>query len=139
MACDKGGRMKIRVLISLIVIATLCPVSLASVKAPAQKTRIVTVDHGAQDPTVSPDGAQIAVSIFGKIWVMFIAGGEARQITEGLGWDTHPARSPDGQFIAYSHQLPSGTDLVVRNLLTGTANTLYHTETSIGQISYHPK
>jgi hypothetical protein len=131
--------MKGVILISLIVIAALCPARSAPVKASAQKTRIVTVDHGAQDPAVSPDGAQIAVSVLGKIWVMFIAGGEARQITGGLGWDTHPAWSPDGQSLAYAHQLPSGTELVVRNLLTGGTNALYHTETAIGQIAYHPK
>ncbi|HKP86146.1 MAG TPA: amidohydrolase family protein [Blastocatellia bacterium] len=131
--------MKSRFLILLLLIATIGPVSFTSAKTPAQKTRILTVDHGAQDPTVSLDGAQIAASVFGKIWVMFIAGGEARQISEGLGWDTHPAWSPDGRFIAYAHQLPSGTDLVVRNLLTGGSNTLYHTEAAIGQIAFHPK
>jgi imidazolonepropionase-like amidohydrolase len=131
--------MKIRVFISLIAIIISSPLTFTSAKTPAQKTRVVTVDHGTQDPAVSPDGAQIAASIFGKIWVMFIAGGEARQITEGLGWDTHPAWSPDGQFLAYAHQLPSGSDLVIRNLITGGASTLYHTESAIGQISYHPK
>src|SRR6185503_8141066 len=132
--------MKRRISIILLLIATLNPVSLASAKTlEQQKTRIVTVDHGAQDPAVSLDGTQIAASIFGKIWVMFIAGGEARQISEGLGWDTHPAWSPDGRFLAYAHQLTSGTDLVVRNLLTGGSNILYHTEAAIGQIAFHPK
>src|ERR1044072_2314421 len=126
--------MKIRVFISLLAIIISSPLTFTSAKTPAQKTRVVTVDHGAQDPAVSPDAAQIAASTFGNIWVMFIAGGEARQITEGLGWDTHPAWSPDGQFLAYAHQLPSGTDLVIRNLITGGSNTLYHTESAIGQI-----
>jgi imidazolonepropionase-like amidohydrolase len=131
--------MKNRISILLLLAAMICPAGFTFAKKAEQKTRIITVDHGAQDPAVSLDGAQIAASIFGKIWVMFIAGGEARQITEGMGWDTHPAWSPDGRFLAYAHQLSSGTDLVVRNLLTGGSNTLYHTEAAIGQIEFHPK
>src|ERR1044072_6589041 len=131
--------LKNRIIVLFILGAMIRPVDFASAKTTQQKTTIITVDHGAQDPAVSLDGAQIAASIFGKIWVMFIAGGEARQITEGLGWDTHPAGSAHGHFLAYPHQLPSGTDLVIRNLITGGSNTLYHTESAIGQITYHPK
>jgi hypothetical protein len=133
--------MKRRLFILLTIIAILgsgLPAS-AATKSKPPRTRIVTVDHGAQDPAVSPDGAQIATSIFGKIWVMFIAGGEARQISEGLAWDTHPVWSPDGQSLAFAHQLPSGTELVVRNLTTGGTTTIYHTESGIGQIAFHPK
>lgn len=132
--------MKSRVLVLLLLIVTLGPINSTPAKTvEEQKTRVVTLDHGAQDPAVSLDGAQIAASILGKIWVMFIAGGEARQISEGLGWDTHPAWSPDGRFLAYAHQLPGGTYLVVRNLLTGASNTIYRTEAAIGQIAFHPK
>jgi len=133
--------MKRRLFILLTIIAILgsgLP-ALANTKSKPPRMRFVTVDHGAQDPAVSPDGAQIAASIFGKIWVMFIAGGEARQISEGLAWDTHPVWSPDGQSLAFAHQLPSGTELVVRNLTTGGTNTIYHTESGIGQIAFHPK
>jgi len=129
------------IFLSLIAILNSSLPAFAHAKARSKppKTRIVTVDHGAQDPAVSPDGAQIAASVFGKIWVMFIAGGEARQISEGLAWDTHPAWSPDGQALAYAHQLPGGTELIVRNLTTGSANTIYQTESGIGQIAFHPK
>lgn len=125
-------------LISLLLITQLLAVA-ASAQPFAQKTRTIIVDHGAQDPAVSPDGAQLAVSILGKIWLLPARGGNAQQLSEGFGWDTHPAWSPDGGFIAYAHQLPSGTDLIVRNLTTGNSTAIYHSEAEIGQITYHPK
>jgi WD40 repeat protein len=100
--------------------------------------RVLAVDHGAADPAVSPDGAHIAASILGKIWILPSSGGDARQISTGISWDTHPAWSPDGQFLAYSHELPSGTDLVIENLATGTSTIAYHSDQQIGAMQFTP-
>ncbi|HJQ23404.1 MAG TPA: amidohydrolase family protein [Blastocatellia bacterium] len=123
----------------LLLLASLLSAGVTLADAQTLRTRAVLVDHGAQDPAVSPDGAQLAVSILGKIWVLAARGGEAQQLSEGFGWDTHPAWSPDGRFIAYAHQLPSGTDLIVRNLTTGNSTAIYHSESEIGPVAYHPK
>ncbi|MFL6212758.1 MAG: amidohydrolase family protein [Blastocatellia bacterium] len=131
--------MKRWLLVSLLLLVTLILGGGTTANAEAQRTRNVVVDHGAQDPAISPDGAQLAVSVLGKIWLMSIKGGDAQQLSEGFGWDTHPAWSPDGQFVAYAHQLPSGTDLIVRNLTTGNSTAIYHTEAEIGQIAYPPQ
>ncbi|MGH7647795.1 MAG: amidohydrolase family protein [Gemmatimonadaceae bacterium] len=104
-----------------------------------QATRVVTISDGAADPAVSPDGSQIAVSILGKIWLVPAAGGDARQISYGITWDTHPAWSPDGQFLVYAHEDGYGSDLVVANLATGTSASLYHSDTSIGQSAFTTK
>lgn len=114
---------------------------LAAVSAyplPARQ-QTVEVDRGAMDPAVSPDGAYIAASILGKIWILPFEGGGARQVTTGIGWDRRPAWSLDGRFLAYAHQLPSGTSLVIHNLETGGAQFVYHTDFSIGQIAFDPK
>jgi hypothetical protein len=99
--------------------------------------RIAVVDHGARDPQISPDGSIIAVSILGKIWLLPSAGGEARQISYGVSWDTHPAWSADGQFLAYAQHLPSGSDVIVDNLATGTAVDIFHSSGEIGQIAFN--
>lgn len=130
--------MRRSLLASLLLFAALFAGAPIADAAP-QKTRAVLVDHGAQDPAVSPDGTQMAVSILGKIWLLSIKGGEAQQLSDGFGWDTHPAWSPDGQFVAYAHLLPSGAELIVRNLSTGNSTALYHSEVEIGQIAYNPK
>ena len=114
--------------------------AIASADAPAQQhDRVDTVSDGAADPAVSPDGAQIALSILGKIWIVPAGGGEARQVSNGISWDTHPAWSPDGQFLVYAHEDGDGSDLVVTNLATGTSAGLYHTDKQIGQTAFTPK
>ncbi len=56
---------------------------------------------GAADPTWSPDGKQIAFTLFGSIWVVDAEGGDARQVTASEGYHAHPAWSPKGDFIAF--------------------------------------
>ncbi len=120
------------------ILGILIPPAAAIQLFAALPVREVPVDIGAQNPNVSPDGSQIAAAILGKIWVVPVSGGDARQMTDGIGWDTHPAWSPDGRFLAYSHHLASGTDLVVLNIATRNSSFLYHTDAEIGEIEYAP-
>jgi imidazolonepropionase-like amidohydrolase len=122
----------------LAIICSIIFIALNISLVGGENERIVAVEKGAQDPAVSPDGTKIAVSILGKIWLVPAAGGAARQVTTGLGWDTHPAWSSDGQFLAYAHSLPEGTDLAVLNFSTGNTRTLSHVNFGLGQISFHP-
>jgi imidazolonepropionase-like amidohydrolase len=124
---------------------------LASSVAAAQ-SREVTVTEGFQDPTVAPDGTRIAFALYGKIWLVPTAGGDARQVTFGSGWDSHPAWSPDGRFIAYAHLRPGRAELVVHSLESGGERTLYVVNTDpseslslpleeqkeIGQMAWRP-
>jgi len=82
--------------IGLIAVAAGFALGVGAVEVQSQ----VTVDIGARDPAFSPDGSTIAVSILGKIWTLPAEGGTARQLTDGASWDTRPAWSPDGRFLA---------------------------------------
>lgn len=50
---------------------------------------------------VTPDGKQIVFDMLGDIFVVGIEGGEAKALTQDLGWNIHPSVSPDGQTIAF--------------------------------------
>ncbi len=51
---------------------------------------------------VSPDGRTIAFDLLGDIYLLPIAGGEARAIHSGLSWSMQPRFSPDGSEIAFT-------------------------------------
>src|SRR5581483_2004248 len=86
-----GGRtaMTWRVAASIAALATLFAAGRPAAMAPSDAAAI-SVDHGVEDPAVSPDGRRIAVSVLGKIFTMAASGGDAAMVDDGIGWDTHP-------------------------------------------------
>ena len=76
------------------------------------------VTRGATDPTWSPDGGELAFSLYGSIWRARAEGGTARQVSVSPGYHAHPAWSPDGKSIAYiAGQNPRGAFQKVRGRL----------------------
>ena len=51
---------------------------------------------------VHPDGSQLVFSILGDLYLLPIAGGEAKRITSGTAYDVQPRFSPDGKWIAFA-------------------------------------
>ena len=70
---------------------------------------------GPGDINFSPDGKEIcytavadkveATSTNGDLFIVPVAGGEAKLITKNQGFDGNPVYSPDGRYIAYHAQL----------------------------------
>ena len=50
---------------------------------------------------VSPDGRSIVTDILGDLYRIPIGGGEAQRLTSGMGFDSQPVASPDGERIAF--------------------------------------
>jgi dipeptidyl aminopeptidase/acylaminoacyl peptidase len=70
---------------------------------------------GPDDINFSPDSKEIcftavtdkveAISTNGDLFIVPVAGGEAKRITSNPGFDGNPVYSPDGRYIAYHAQL----------------------------------
>lgn len=125
-------------LLAALSIASSASAQSASAVPLGGGTRAETIERGAVDPALSPDGQQVAVSILGKIWVLPVGGGDATQVTTGTGWDANPAWSPDGRFIAFARNTRNGSVLMERNLATGADRSVLEVEGTLGQIQYHP-
>ncbi|MDX2029936.1 MAG: PDZ domain-containing protein [Blastocatellia bacterium] len=62
-----------------------------------------------REPAVSQ--TQIAFTYAGDLWIVDRAGGEARRLTSGVGEETSPQFSPNGQTIAFTGQYDGNTDV----------------------------
>jgi len=65
---------------------------------------------------VHPDGSKIAFDFMGDIYEMPINGGEAKQITDGMAFDSHPRYSPDGNSLLYVSDAHGADNLYFINL-----------------------
>ena len=63
---------------------------------------VVRGEKNAKFPSFSPDGKQVAFSLYGDLWILPSGGGFARRITLSDAFDTKPRWSPDGKWIAFS-------------------------------------
>ncbi|MEK7829467.1 MAG: protease, partial [Acidobacteriota bacterium] len=62
-----------------------------------------------QRPSLSK--TQIAFNFAGDLWIVAREGGEAKQLTTGVGIETAPIFSPDGATIAFTGQYDGNTDV----------------------------
>lgn len=61
-----------------------------------------TVDEGTWvSLDITPDGQTIVFELLGDLYTLPIAGGEATAITRGLGYDSQPRISPNGEYITF--------------------------------------
>jgi dipeptidyl aminopeptidase/acylaminoacyl peptidase len=94
---------------------------------------------GADDYAVSPDGREVcfarnddtvpALSTNAELYVVPVAGGEARKISGSPGYDGAPQYSPDGTRIAFHAQMRAGYEadrwrLMVHDRRTGATRNL---------------
>ena len=50
---------------------------------------------------VSPDGQQIVFDLLGDLYLLPIAGGEAKALTHSIAWEMQARFSPDGKKLSY--------------------------------------
>ncbi|PYX40917.1 MAG: amidohydrolase, partial [Acidobacteria bacterium] len=68
---------------------------------PTRKVEFTTDEGTWLSLDVSPDGKTLVFDLVGDLYTMPISGGEARKISNGMGFNNQPHFSPDGQLIAF--------------------------------------
>lgn len=67
---------------------------------------------------VSPDGETIIFDYMGNLFQMPIEGGKAEQLTRGMGFDSQPKFSPDGEKVAFISDRSGGENVWILDLET---------------------
>ena len=94
-----------------------------------------TTDEGSWlSIDVAPEGDSLVFDLLGDLYRLPIDGGEAIRITSGLGYDSQPVISPDGQQIAFISDRAGATNLWVANI-DGTDARQLSSERHAGMIS----
>ncbi|MFN0087810.1 MAG: PDZ domain-containing protein [Blastocatellia bacterium] len=98
------------------VIAILLFSSLGSLAFAQETPRLL------QRPSLSK--SHIAFAFAGDLWIVGREGGEAEQLTTGVGIETSPIFSPDGSQIAFTGQYDGNTDVFVMPATGGVPRRL---------------
>lgn len=64
---------------------------------------------------VSPDGKEIVFDMLGDIYIIPIAGGQAKILRSGLAFEVQPRFSPDGKKISFTSDAEGGDNIWVMN------------------------
>ncbi|MBN2384187.1 PD40 domain-containing protein [bacterium] len=79
---------------------------------------------GARKPALSADGSLICFSYLGDLWTVPVTGGTATRLTIHQGYDTNPAWSPDGQWLAFTSEREGNDDVYIMPARGGKAKRL---------------
>src|SRR5215469_14189201 len=71
------------------------------------------VSTGPLDPSWSPDGKWLAVSMHGDIWKVPVDGGLAIALTKGPAYHFEPAWSPDGRYVSFSEDINRNLEIAI--------------------------
>ena len=101
----------------LFLVSTGCSVVLA-------QTPKLTPQFAFAEPTISPDGREIAFVSGGDIWTVPTAGGEARLLVAHADNESRPLYSPDGKFLAFGSTRSGNGDVYLLTIDTGDLKRL---------------
>jgi Tol biopolymer transport system component len=81
---------------------------------------LVTPRSALSDPSLSPDGREIAFIAGGDVWTVATGGGVARLLVAHPATESRPLFSPDGRSLAFVSTRTGGGDIYVLDIASGT-------------------
>ena len=78
---------------------------------PARRLRFTTSEGSWISVDVAPSGDSLVFDLLGDLYLLPIEGGQARRLTEGMGFDSQPRFSPDGERIAFVSDRSGGENV----------------------------
>jgi Tol biopolymer transport system component len=99
--------------------ALAAPLLLCPAVASAQSGAAVAPRPALAEPSLSPDGREIAFVSGGDVWTVGADGGEARLLVSHPAAESRPLWSPDGRRLAFVSTRTGGGDVYVLELATG--------------------
>jgi len=89
-------------------------------------------------PSISPDGKQLAFSFQGDIWVSDMSGNDSKRLTIHEAYESNPIWSSDGKHIVFSSDRFGNDDLFKTAINGGTPERLTHHSASDSPYSITP-
>ena len=102
-----------------ILFLLLVTISSAAVAQPATQPQAYFTD-----PSVSPDGSEIAFASGGDIWTVAASGGDAHLLISHPSTESRPLYSPDGRKLAFVSTRTGNGDIYLLTLDTGDLKRL---------------
>src|SRR6516164_1669432 len=76
------------------------------------------------EPSISPDGSEIAFVSGGDIWTVPARGGDAHLLVSHPATESRPLYSPDGRFLAFTSNRTGNGDVYLLTFATGELKRL---------------
>ncbi len=76
------------------------------------------------NPRLSPDGSKMVFESAGYLWQQLLDGGPAQQLFEGSAFESNPAFSPDGKYLAFVRDEHGKQEVRVFNFASEQMRTL---------------
>ncbi|MDQ2889924.1 MAG: S41 family peptidase [Gemmatimonadota bacterium] len=102
-----------------VAIATLPGGSLIARHSAGRSAQTLAALPSYSEPSISPDGSEIAFVSAGDIWTVPSRGGEARLLVSNEADESRPLYSPDGTRLAFVSTRTGNGDIYVLTLTTG--------------------
>jgi tricorn protease len=80
------------------------------------------------EPSLSPDGSQIAFASGGDIWEVASSGGVAHLLATDPATEARPLYSPDGKRLAFTSNRSGNTNIYVLDLASGRVERITYAE-----------